>query len=89
MNPDHQRKKNVSISPARVYRGKKTIRVCCELAGIPEEKIRIDLEKKRLSISAVTGDGDLVRKIRVPDGAWISRKEFRDGQLEIELMRPE
>jgi HSP20 family molecular chaperone IbpA len=66
--------------------GRSYIRI--DLPGVPEEKIRIDLEKTTFTVS-VSGDENALRKaIWVPEGVRIFKKKFSDGVLEIILEKP-
>lgn len=59
-----------------------------DLPGVPEEKIRIDLEKTTFTVS-ISGDENTLRKaIQVPEGVRIFKKKFADGVLEIILEKP-
>jgi HSP20 family molecular chaperone IbpA len=62
-----------------------TICVNCQLHGVPEEEIRIDLERDQLILRATKQDVTYFQKIGVPEGLRITRKKFRDGILEIVL----
>ncbi|MFZ2073007.1 MAG: hypothetical protein WB986_05300 [Methanoregula sp.] len=80
--------KSVIVPPAGISRSGTSICVVCQLPGVHEEKIRIDLEQTRLIISAVNENGKIAKKITVPAGSWIRQKKFRDGILEIILELP-
>jgi HSP20 family molecular chaperone IbpA len=56
-----------------------------ELAGISEEKIRIDLEKTTLVISAMDGGRSVRKEIFLPWKARFGKKRFQDGILELTL----
>jgi HSP20 family molecular chaperone IbpA len=62
-----------------------SICVTCHLQGIPEEEIRIDLEKGQLTLYASKQNEMYLRKITVPEGSRITRKKFHDGILELTL----
>lgn len=64
-----------------------SICVTCHLPGIPEEEIRIDLEKGQLTLYALKQNETYMRKIKVPEGSRIINKKFRDGILELTLER--
>jgi HSP20 family molecular chaperone IbpA len=86
-----QRKKNkktIIVPPTGVTENGKSICITSQLPDIPEEKIRIDLERTRLIISASKQNEKVMREIIVPDGSRISEKKFKDGVLEIILDRP-
>jgi HSP20 family molecular chaperone IbpA len=85
-----QRKTNKTlvVQPARIAQNGKSICVTCQLSGIPEEKIRIDLEQTQLIISASKENEKVKRKITVPAGSRISQKKLHDGILEIILELP-
>ncbi|MDD1661342.1 MAG: Hsp20/alpha crystallin family protein [Methanomicrobiales archaeon] len=61
------------------------IHVLAELAGITEEKIRLDLEATTLVISATDGERRYTKKIPLPWEAKLGRKRFRKGVLELTL----
>ena len=84
------RKEDPSITspPTGVSERGRRICVIIHLHGISEEKIRIDLERTQLIVSASQNSGMVVRKVTVPEGSRISGKKFRDGILEITLERP-
>jgi HSP20 family molecular chaperone IbpA len=65
-----------------------SICVTCQLQGIPEEEIRIDLERSQLTLYASKQNETYLQKITVPEGSRIIKKKFRDGILEIMLKRP-
>jgi HSP20 family molecular chaperone IbpA len=81
-------KKIVIVPPTGISENGRSICIISQLHGIPEEDIRIDLEKTQLIISALVRTEKVMRKITVPDGSQISKKKFRDGILEIILERP-
>jgi HSP20 family molecular chaperone IbpA len=80
--------KPVIVPPTGISEDGSSILIVSQLHGIPEEDIRIDLEKTQLIISALMRTETVMRKITVPEGSRISRKKFRDGILEIVLERP-
>ena len=84
--PNHE--KDIIVPPTGISENGRSILVVSHLHGIPEEDIRIDLEKSRLTISAVVRTGKVLRKVSIPEGSTISKKKFRDGILEITLERP-
>jgi len=68
-----------------LYDEGKYFRIIVQLRGIPEEKIRIDLEKTTITIS-VTYDGKRYKKdITIPSEARLSKKRFINGSLELIL----
>jgi HSP20 family molecular chaperone IbpA len=81
-------KKNVIAPPTGVSENGRAICIISQLHGIPEEDIRIDLEKSQLVISALVRKERVMQRVTVPEGSRISRKKFRDGILEIILERP-
>jgi HSP20 family molecular chaperone IbpA len=81
-------KKTVIVPITGISENGRSICIISQLHGIPEEDIRIDLEKTQLIISALVRTEKVMRKITVPDGSQISKKKFRDGILEIILERP-
>ncbi len=83
-----KRQKNTIVPPAQVTKIENSIRIICQLHGIPEEKIRIDLEKTRLTISVPKENERVMKKITVPAGSRISTKKFHDGILELILEQP-
>ncbi|MDD1695931.1 MAG: Hsp20/alpha crystallin family protein [Methanoregula sp.] len=59
--------------------------ITVELPGVPEEKIRIDLEKSTVAIHA-SYDSVMFRKmVRLPYDVRLSRKKFSNGTLELIL----
>ncbi|MGB7787660.1 Hsp20/alpha crystallin family protein [Methanoregula sp.] len=80
--------KTVIIPPTGISENGRSICIISQLHGVPEEDIRIDLERTQLIISALVRTEKVMRKITVPDGSQISKKKFRDGILEIILERP-
>jgi HSP20 family molecular chaperone IbpA len=63
----------------------KFLRIITKLPGITEEKIRIDLEKTTVTLTA-TGDGNGVNHvISLPCEVSFSSKRFSDGVLELVL----
>ena len=80
--------KNIVIPPTGISENGRSICIVSHLHGIPEEDIRIDLEKTQLIISAVIRTGKVLQKVTIPEGSRISKKKFRDGILEIILERP-
>jgi len=80
-----KRKRSIIIPPVSVSRSGTSICVVCQLPNVPEEKIRIDLERTRLVISAEKEKGKFMKRIAVPAGSWIRQKKFHDGTLEIIL----
>jgi HSP20 family molecular chaperone IbpA len=80
--------KNIIVPPTGISEYGRSICIISQMHGIPEEDIRIDLERSQLIISATVRTGTVMRKIAVPAGSRISRKKFRDGILEITLERP-
>lgn len=80
-------KQTAKTPPTEISRTPKSIYVRCLLNGISEEKIRIDLEHNRLTISAANDDEIILKKIKVPSGSYISSKKFHEGVLEILLER--
>ncbi len=61
------------------------LRVVVELPGLPEEKIKIDLEKTILAIHASDGAIRYKKVIRLPCEVRLSRKRFFNGTLELVL----
>ena len=78
----------VIVPPTGISENGESICIISQLHGVPEEDIRIDLEKTQLTISALMRTEKLLRKVTVPEGSRISKKKFRDGILEIILERP-
>jgi len=76
------------VPPTGVSENGRSICIVSLLHGIPEENIRIDLEKNQLIISAQDRAERVMRKVTVPEDSRISKKRFRDGILEITLERP-
>jgi HSP20 family molecular chaperone IbpA len=78
----------ITVPPTGISEQGRSICIIMHLHGIPEENVRIDLEKVQLIVSAAKPDGQFLQKITVPSGSRISRKKFRDGILELTLERP-
>ena len=76
------------VPPTGISESGRLIRVVSQVHGIPEEEIRIDLEKTQLVISTSNEKTAILKTITVPEGSRISKKKFRDGILEIILERP-
>ncbi|MEI8331596.1 MAG: Hsp20/alpha crystallin family protein [Methanomicrobiales archaeon] len=84
------RKKKIVIDPpTRISENGGSICIISQLHGISEDDIRIDLENRRLEISASLPDAMVMRVVLVPEGSRIIRKKFRDGILEIILEKPQ
>eukprot|EP00825_Cyclidium_porcatum_P007935 TRINITY_DN13983_c0_g1_i1.p2 TRINITY_DN13983_c0_g1~~TRINITY_DN13983_c0_g1_i1.p2 ORF type:complete len:237 (-),score=4.77 TRINITY_DN13983_c0_g1_i1:65-775(-) len=80
--------KTVFAPPTEVTDNGGFLYVTCQLHGIPEEEIRIDLEKGQLTLYASKQNETYLRKVTVPEGSTIARKKFHDGVLEITLEHP-
>jgi HSP20 family molecular chaperone IbpA len=80
--------KKVIVPPTGISENGRLIYIVSQLHGIPENNIRIDLERTLLTISALIRTEKVMRKISVPEGSRISKKKFRDGILEITLEQP-
>jgi len=75
-----------SIEPVTDLQDQGTIlRVIVELPGLPEEKIKIDLEKTILAIHASDGAIRYKKVIGLPCEVRLSRKRFFNGTLELVL----
>lgn len=59
--------------------------IVAELPEMAEEKIRIDLERTILVISAATPERRYRKEIPLPWRARFPRKKFHDGILELSL----
>ncbi|MGA2104551.1 MAG: hypothetical protein ABSG06_04065 [Methanoregula sp.] len=90
IKPKEQKKarKPIIVPYTMISNSKKTIHIICQLQGVAEEKIRIDLEQGQLNIAAANNTREFIKKITVPDGSQISSKKFHEGILEILLDRP-
>ena len=64
-----------------------TIHVVIPLTGIAEEQIRIDLEKRTLTVFIAKEQHIVKKTIRVPGGMRFFKKIFHDGILEIHLQK--
>jgi HSP20 family molecular chaperone IbpA len=63
----------------------RNVHISIDLPGVKEEQIRIDLEKKTLTIS-ISADGKTLKKIiHIPGGARFFQKKLSEGKLEIIL----
>jgi HSP20 family molecular chaperone IbpA len=87
MNPQDEGKAIIA-PPTEVTDNGGFLCVTCHLHGIPEEEIRIDLEKSQLTLRASKQNETYLRIVTVPEGSRITRKKFHDGILEIILERP-
>jgi len=86
MNTNMQNdEKTVIAPPIEVIETGGSLCMTCQLQGVPEEDIRIDLEKGQLILSVSKQDAAYLQKIIGPDGSRITGKKFRDGILEITL----
>jgi HSP20 family molecular chaperone IbpA len=81
--------KIIVVPPDNVSEGERSICIICQMQGVPEEEIRVDLEGTQLIISTPVKNATVMRKIVVPEGSTISKKKVRDGVLELILKRPE
>ena len=66
---------------------KGSIRITAELPGVGEERIRIDLDGKVLTISVNGGGRPYRESIALPCEARLGRKRFSGGVLELFLER--
>jgi HSP20 family molecular chaperone IbpA len=80
--------KTIVVPPTGISESGRLICIVSQIHGIPEEEIRIDLEKTHLVISTSNKKTAILQTITVPEGSRISKKKFRDGILEIILERP-
>jgi HSP20 family molecular chaperone IbpA len=80
--------KTIVVPPTGISESGRLICIVSQIHGIPEEEIRIDLEKTQLVISTSNEKTAILQTITVPEGSRISKKKFRDGILEIILERP-
>jgi HSP20 family molecular chaperone IbpA len=80
--------KTIIVPPTGISESGRLICIVSQIHGIPEEEIRIDLEKTQLVISTSNEKTAILQTITVPEGSRISKKKFRDGILEIILERP-
>jgi len=80
--------KIIVVPPDNVSESERSICIICQMQGVPEEEIRIDLDGTQLIISTPVQNATVVRKIIVPEGSCISKKKVRDGVLELILERP-
>lgn len=84
-----KKRKTLIDPPTGVSVNGGSICIISQLHGIPEEDIRIDLEKRQLVISALTPEAIVKREVLVPEGSRIVKRKFRDGILEIILETPQ
>jgi HSP20 family molecular chaperone IbpA len=80
--------KIIIVPPTGIGKNERTICIISHLQGIPEDEIRIDLERTQLIISAPIQNKKVLQKITVPEGSQIIKKKFDNGILEIVLDRP-
>jgi HSP20 family molecular chaperone IbpA len=59
--------------------------IIAELPGVSEEKIRLDLEKGTLVVSATDGECHYRMGIALPWESRVAMKRFRRGVLELTL----
>ena len=78
-----KKRKTIIDPPTGISENGGSICIISQLHGIPEEDIRIDLEKRQLVISALMPEAIVKREVLVPEGSRIIRKKFHDGILEI------
>jgi HSP20 family molecular chaperone IbpA len=81
-------KKNLIIPPVKILENGTSICVVCHLNNVPEENIRIDLDRTQLIVSAAHEHKMVNQTITIPEGSRISSKKFHDGVLEVILERP-
>ncbi len=87
MNRGNQKGRNGFNPPVSITESNSHLTITIGLHGVPEEKIRIELEKTILMVM-VSDDGKLLRKIiHVPEGVHIFKKKFSNGILEVILVR--
>ena len=84
-----KKKKTIFAPPTGISENGGSICIISLLYGIPEEDIRIELEKRQLVISALMPDAIVKREILVPEGSRIVKRKLRDGILEIILETPQ
>lgn len=88
MNRGNQKNRNGFNPPVSITDSNNHITITIGLQGVPEEHIRIDLEKTILTVK-VSSDGKVLRKaIHVPEGAHFFKKKFSNGILEVFLEKP-
>lgn len=63
----------------------KFLRIIIKMPGIAEEKIRIDLEKTMVSVSASDTTKVFKKVISLPCEARFCKKHFSEGELELIL----
>jgi HSP20 family molecular chaperone IbpA len=65
----------------------KFLRILTELPGVPEEKIKIDLENQSTSVTIVASDTvkQYKKVITIPCEVRFSKKRFSGGVLELTL----
>lgn len=80
--------KSIIVPTSSISVSGRSINILCNLPGIAEEEIRIDLEGTQLIISAPMQNATVERKITVPEGSSIRKKKFREGILKIIVERP-
>ncbi len=61
------------------------LHIFVKLPGVSEEKIRIDLERNALMVSAADDKRVYNKTIRVPDNVRICKKMFQNEVLELTL----
>ena len=88
MSPKTRENKSMIEPQTDISDNGRYICISTSLPGVNEEKIRLDLENNKLTISA-TGDEKTYKKvIRVPDYTKFYRKKFNGGILEIVMEKP-
>jgi HSP20 family molecular chaperone IbpA len=80
------------IEPVTILRDEgKLIHIVTKLPGIPEEKIRIDIDLEKTTITIVAADTQKMYKkvITLPGNVVFSNKRFSDGELHLIVEKKE
>lgn len=70
-----------------LHKGENELRVIAELPGVEEKAINIDVQDKKLIIKArnYITNKDYYREVELPYNAYVKRKTYKNGILEIDL----
>ena len=84
-NPKNTKKPEVIDPDTTLHDEGKFIHIVTKLPGIAEEKIRIDIDVEKTTITIVAADtGKMYKKvITLPGNVVFSNKHFSDGELHL------
>lgn len=78
------------IEPATTLHNEgKYIHIVTKLPGIPEEKIRIDIDVEKTTVTIIAADTTKMYKkiITLPGDVILTKKRFSDGELHLTVER--